>query len=78
MTFERAWILFLLLAPIAWAARDWRFSTRRAGTLLKTATFAAILLALAEPQVTIHQSKVATALLVDTSASVSLDDLAAA
>jgi Ca-activated chloride channel family protein len=78
MTFERAWILFLLLAPVAWAARDWRFSTRRAGTLLKAATFAAILLALAEPRVTIHQSKVATALLVDTSASVSLDDLAAA
>ncbi|HEY7391806.1 MAG TPA: VWA domain-containing protein [Bryobacteraceae bacterium] len=78
MTFERAWILFLLLAPIAWAVRDWRFSTRRAGTVLKTATFAAILLALAEPRLTIHQSKVATALLVDTSASVSLDDLAAA
>ena len=78
MTFERAWVLWLLLVPIAWAAWEWRGSSRRMGMLLKTAAFAAILLALSEPRIVIHQSKVATAVLADTSASVSIEDLAAA
>ncbi|HLI82563.1 MAG TPA: VWA domain-containing protein [Bryobacteraceae bacterium] len=78
MRFEHAWVLLFLLAPVAWAAWDWRLSTRRAGTVLKAATFAAILLALAEPRITFRQSKVATAVLVDTSASMSMEDLAAA
>jgi Ca-activated chloride channel family protein len=75
MTFERAWVLWLLLVPAAWAAWEWRVSSRRLGMLLKIGTLAAILLALAEPRVTIRETKVATAVLVDTSASVSLDDL---
>jgi Ca-activated chloride channel homolog len=78
MTFEHPWLLLLLLAPIGWAVWEWRASSRRLGTLLKAATFLAILLALAEPRVTFRQSKVATAVLVDTSASVSMEDLAAA
>ena len=75
MTFERAWALFLILLPVAWAAWEWRASTRRLALLLKTAAFVAILLALAEPRLTVYQSKVAAAVLVDTSASVSPDDL---
>ena len=75
MTFERAWALFLILLPVAWAVWEWRASTRRLALLLKTAAFVAILLALAEPRITVYQSKVATAVLVDTSASVSPDDL---
>lgn len=75
MTFERAWALFLILLPVAWAAWEWRASTRRLALLLKTAAFVAILLALAEPRITVYQSKVAAAVLVDTSASVSPDDL---
>jgi Ca-activated chloride channel homolog len=78
MTFEHAWVLLLLLGPIAWAAREWRTSSRRLGTLLKAGAFVAILLALAQPRITYHQTKVATAVLVDTSASVSMEDLAAA
>jgi uncharacterized membrane protein len=75
MTFERAWVLFLLLVPCLWAAWEWRTSSRRTALLLKAGAFAAILLALAEPQITVYQNKVATAVLVDTSASVSPDDL---
>ncbi len=75
MTFDRAWALFLILLPLAWAAWEWRASTRRLALLLKTAAFVAILLALAEPRITVYQSKVAAAVLVDTSASVSTDDL---
>ena len=78
MTFEHAWVLLLLLAPIGWAAWEWRVSSRRLGTLLKAGSLAAILLALAQPRITIHQSKVAAAILVDASSSVSLEDLGVA
>jgi Ca-activated chloride channel homolog len=78
MIFERPWVLLLLVGPIVWAVWEWRASSRRLGMVLKAATFAAILLALAEPRITIYQSKVATAVLADTSASMSADDLVAA
>ena len=61
----------LALAPLLWAAWEWRNSARRAGLLLKAASLAAILLALAEPRLTFYESQVALAILVDTSASVS-------
>src|SRR6516165_8582544 len=75
MTFERAWVLLLILVPCVWAAWEWRSSTRRTALVLKAGAFVAILLALAEPRITVYQNKVATAVLVDTSASVSADDL---
>ncbi len=75
MTFERAWVLLLALLPCAWAVWEWRGSTRRAALLLKTGAFVCIFLALAEPRLTVYQNKVAAAVLVDTSASVSLEDL---
>ena len=78
MTFAHAWLLPLLLAPLAWAAWEWRNSARRGGLVMKAAALAAILLALAEPRLTFYESKVGLAILVDTSASVSQQDLAAA
>src|SRR5450755_191205 len=78
MTFAHAWLLPLLLAPLAWAAWEWRNSARRGGLVMKAAALAAILLALAEPRLTFYESKVGLAILVDTSASVSPQDLAAA
>ena len=75
MTFDRPWALLLALIPIAWAAWEWRSSGRRPGLLLKAAAFVAILVALAEPRVTIYENKVAVAILADTSASVSSADL---
>jgi Ca-activated chloride channel homolog len=77
MSFERPWVLLLVLLPFLWAAWEWRISARRLSLLLKAAALVAILLALAEPRLTVYQSKVATAVLVDTSASVSQDDLRA-
>ncbi|MBV9503986.1 MAG: VWA domain-containing protein [Acidobacteriia bacterium] len=77
MTFLHPWILTLLLIPAAWAAWEWRHSARRSGLLLKACAFMAVLIALAQPRVTIYQSKVAAAVLVDTSASVSMEDLRA-
>ena len=52
-----------------------RSSARRSGLLLKAGTLAAILLALAAPRIAVYQTKVAVAVLADTSASVSAEDL---
>jgi uncharacterized membrane protein len=78
MTFEHPWLLLLVLIPAAWAAWEWRTAARHSGLLLKAGTFAAVLLSLAQPRVTVYRSTVAAAVLVDTSASVSTDDLATA
>ena len=78
MTFAHPWLISLAFAPLLWAAWEWRNSARRAGLAIKAAALAAILLALAEPRLTFYESKVALAILVDTSASVSQPDLDAA
>jgi Ca-activated chloride channel family protein len=78
MSFQHPWLLLLMLAPAVWAAWEWRGSTRRAALLLKAGAFAAILAALAAPRIVVYQSKVAVALLADTSASVTAQDLSTA
>jgi uncharacterized membrane protein len=75
MTFDRAWALLVVLLPAAWAAWEWRGCARRSGLPLKAGALAAILLALAGPRITVYQTKVAVAVLADTSASVSAEDL---
>jgi uncharacterized protein YegL len=55
--------------------RFWRGSARRTGPLLKAAAMAAILLALASPRIAVYRTKVAVAVLADTSASMSAEDL---
>src|SRR5690348_17085406 len=78
MSFDRAWVLFFALAPILWAAREWRATVRRSALVLKAGTFVAIILALAQPRVAFFDSKVAVAILADTSRSVTSQDLARA
>lgn len=75
MIFERAWVLLFLLVPAAWAAWEWRRSGRRGALLLKALSMAAILAALAQPVLTIYQTKVALGILVDTSSSMAPEDL---
>jgi uncharacterized membrane protein len=75
MSFDHPWLLLLVLVPIAWAAWEWRDSSRRTALLLKAATFALVALALSGPKLVVYQSKVAVVVLADTSASVSADDL---
>jgi uncharacterized membrane protein len=77
MTFEHPWALLLVLLPAAWAAWEWRANPPRASLVLKAAALALIALALAGPRITVYSSKVAVALLADTSASVSPQDLEA-
>ncbi len=78
MTFDRSWVLLLTILPIAWAIVYWRRTPQRIGLLLKAAALIAILAAIAEPRLTLPESKVAAAVLVDTSASISPSDLARA
>ncbi|HKE22881.1 MAG TPA: VWA domain-containing protein [Bryobacteraceae bacterium] len=75
MSFEHPWFLLLVLLPAAWAAWSWKSATRRPALLLKAGALAAVLAALAVPRIVVYQSKVAVALLADTSASVTPQDL---
>ena len=51
MTFDRTWVLLLLIVPVAWVVWEWRGESRRTALLLKAAAIMAILLAIAEPKV---------------------------
>ena len=75
MTFGHAWVLLIAWLPALWVLREWRESARRTALVLKAAGLAAVLLALAEPRLVVQESKVAAAILVDTSASVTPQDL---
>jgi Ca-activated chloride channel homolog len=78
MIFERAWVLLFLILPLIWAYFEWRRTRRTAALVLKTLSILAIILALAEPTLTVPETKMAVAVLVDTSASVMPQDLARA
>jgi Mg-chelatase subunit ChlD len=78
MSFDRAWVLAIAWLPLAWAAWEWSRTRRRLALALKAASLLAILLALAEPRLKVNETRVAVAVLVDTSASVSPADLARA
>ena len=75
MTFDRAWVLAIAWLPLAWMVFEWRRTSRRSALVLKALSLAAILFALAEPRLSVSETKVAVAVLVDTSASVSSTDL---
>ncbi len=75
MTFERPFVVLLALAPLVRAALSWPRASRRGALVLKALAIAAVLLALAEPQLAVFESKVAVGILADTSSSVSPQDL---
>src|SRR5579872_5289802 len=75
MTFDRSWVLLVAWLPFAWMVFEWRRTARRVALVIKALSLAAILLALAEPRLNTSETKVALAVLVDTSASVSPADL---
>ena len=75
MSFDRVWVLAIAWLPLAWMVFEWRRTSRRGALAIKAVSLAAILIALAEPRLNISETKVAVAVLVDTSASVSAADL---
>jgi uncharacterized membrane protein len=78
VTFERSWVLILLLVPAAWGLWEWRHTVRRTALILKALALAAIIVALAEPSISVPETRAAVAMLVDTSASMTPNDLARA
>ncbi len=75
MIFERLWALLLLPLPLGWLAWEWRRQLRHAPLLLKGGMAVAVVLALAEPVFESRDHKVALAVLMDTSASITDEDL---
>jgi len=73
--FDRTWLLAIAWLPLAWMLFEWRRTARKVGLILKALSLTAILLALAEPRMILQETKVALAVLVDTSASSSPADL---
>jgi hypothetical protein len=51
MSFEHPWVLALLIAPVVFLLTEWRRTPSRAGLLLKTVAFLAVVLALAGPSI---------------------------
>jgi Ca-activated chloride channel family protein len=82
MSFDRPWWLLIGLLPLAWWAWTWRKSNldrqQAAGLALKALSLLAVTLALAQPKLSLTQTKAAVVVLADTSASVSEKDLAQA
>jgi Ca-activated chloride channel family protein len=75
MTLVHPLFLLLLLLPAAFLAYEWRQTTRKLSLILKAASFAAVALALAEPTIRMPETKAGVVVLVDTSASISDQDL---
>ena len=75
MSFEYSWLLFAALLPLVWLAYEWPRTSRRLSLILKALSFVAIIVALARPSISLPESKLAVAVLVDTSASASQADL---
>ena len=76
MTFEHSWVLVSLVLPLGWMLFEWRRTRRSLALFLKTLSIIAIILALSEPKLSTPETKMAVAVLVDTSASLSPQDLA--
>lgn len=75
MSFVHPFWLLLLIAPALWVLVSWRTTARPLPLLLKATSFAAILIAFAEPTMLLPRTKVGAVVLVDTSASVAREDL---
>jgi Ca-activated chloride channel homolog len=78
VTFDRAWVLWFLLLPIGWSVWEWWRTSRRLALAVKALAFAAVILALSEPRLSVPETRAAVAVLVDTSASTTANDLARA
>ncbi len=76
MTFERPWLLLLTILPLAWIYFEWRKHTRHISLIMKAAMLLMVALAIAGPILSWQEHKVALAVVADTSASLSPQDLA--
>jgi Ca-activated chloride channel family protein len=76
MTFERPWLLLLTTLPVLWCYFEWRKHSRHFALITKATMLLMVALALAGPVLSWQDRKVALAVVADTSASLSRQDLA--
>lgn len=76
MTFEHPWLLIAALAPIGWCIYEWPRHTRHVSLIVKALSLLLVALALSGPVLSWNERKVALAVVADTSASLSPQDLA--
>ncbi len=75
MTFGRPWLLLLAILPFVWCYFEWNKHTRRFALIAKAAMLLAIALSLSGPVLPWHEPHVALAVVADTSASLSAQDM---
>jgi Ca-activated chloride channel homolog len=75
MIFDRGWVLPFLVLPALFAWWQWGRGGGRINLALKALMAAAVVLAVAEPRLKVSETKVAAAVLVDTSLSTTSEDL---
>jgi len=75
MSFERHWMLFMLLVPLVWIIWNWRASARRRYLVVRALGFSAFALAASGPAFVLRESKTTVTVLADTSGSMSDQDL---
>ncbi|MBV9765532.1 MAG: VWA domain-containing protein [Acidobacteriaceae bacterium] len=76
MTFTHPWFLILIPLPLLWIALSRRAAIQQWSLLLKGLSFVSILIAMAEPVITLPETKTAVVVLADTSSSITRLDLA--
>ncbi len=78
MSFGHPFLLLLGLVPLAWIVFAWGTTARRPALVLKGLSIALIAIALAEPTITMPNARTGVLVLVDTSGSITREDLARA
>jgi Mg-chelatase subunit ChlD/uncharacterized membrane protein len=76
MSYSHPFFLLAALLPLAWIVYGWKSNARRAALLLKGLSLAAIVVAFVEPTIVLPNAKTGVIVLVDTSGSISAEDLA--
>ncbi len=76
MTFSHPLYLVAATLPLGYLVYEWRVGGRRVALLLKVLSLLAIVVAFAEPTITLPETKTGVVVLVDTSGSISDRDLA--
>ena len=75
MSFERPWLLLITILPVLWCLYEWRRHSRHLALITKAVMLLSIAVALAGPVLTWRERKMALAVVADTSASLSSQDL---
>ena len=78
MSFVHPLLVAASVIPLVWAALVWRQTAGKATLILKALSLGAVVLALAQPEMTLPQTRMAVLTLVDTSNSLTTQDLAQA